>query len=334
MNLQQLEKFIAVAESASLTAAAKRLYTTQPNLSNALKSLEEELGTPLFDRVRGRLVLNSAGRAAQKRAQEALEAVRRLRDDVARAASPAGTLRAGFCDPGPMWYALPLAAGMPGLAPISGFVAAPAAAASKRFAPDPADEMLIHALAEGEMDFAVLLAPEAPVSAQSADRGRLRSLGITIRPFLEDRFLLSLPPAHRLAQTIAPITFEEMAAAPDLPLYVLKLAGAAIRRFDALAAEHPGIACEGETDFFLFGPTLARRQAPTITTRIVRCYRSDGAGRVYRPIDEAGARLRYEIACREGDEERLQSVFAWAASVAQTLEAAQQAFCAEPIISE
>ena len=333
MNLQQLEKFIAVAESVSLTAAAKRLYTTQPNLSNALKALEDELGTPLFDRVRGRLVLNAAGRAALVRAREALDAVRRLREDVARAASSAQTLRAGFCDPGPMWYALPLAAGMHGLAPISGFVADPGRGEAKRFEPDPVNARLVSALFDGEIDFAVLLAPEERSDDAEKPHWLKKRAGIAVRPFLEDQLLLSLPPGHRLARTAAPITLAEMAAAPDLHIYTLSIPGAAMRRLDELLAEHPAIACERETDFFLFGPELARRKAPTFTTRIVRCYRNDGAGRVCRPIADPGARLNYELACRDADAQRLQSVFAWRAGVAQAFEAAERAFSPQPIIS-
>ena len=43
MTLQQLRFLIAVAESGSINAAAQRLYTAQSNISNAVKSLEQEL---------------------------------------------------------------------------------------------------------------------------------------------------------------------------------------------------------------------------------------------------------------------------------------------------
>lgn len=50
MNLQQLRYSIAVAESGSITAAAKNLYMGQPNLSKSIKELEAEIGIRLFRR--------------------------------------------------------------------------------------------------------------------------------------------------------------------------------------------------------------------------------------------------------------------------------------------
>lgn len=53
MNLSQLSAFHAVMTSATLTEAAERLGRTQPAISAAIKSLEEQLDMKLFER-RGR----------------------------------------------------------------------------------------------------------------------------------------------------------------------------------------------------------------------------------------------------------------------------------------
>ncbi len=51
MKLQQLRFLLAVVDSRlSITAAAERLYTSQPGVSKQIKLLEDELGVPLFDR--------------------------------------------------------------------------------------------------------------------------------------------------------------------------------------------------------------------------------------------------------------------------------------------
>ena len=50
MKLQTLEYFMAVAREGSLSAAAKYLHLSQPNLSHAISKLEEELGKPLLIR--------------------------------------------------------------------------------------------------------------------------------------------------------------------------------------------------------------------------------------------------------------------------------------------
>ncbi|MGB5246026.1 MAG: LysR family transcriptional regulator [Woeseia sp.] len=51
MKLQQLKYLLAIVDNGlNITAAAERLYTSQPGVSKQLKLLEEELGTPLFQR--------------------------------------------------------------------------------------------------------------------------------------------------------------------------------------------------------------------------------------------------------------------------------------------
>ncbi len=50
MELRQLEYFMITCEKGSFNQAAECLYTTQPNVSKVISSLEKELGRPLFER--------------------------------------------------------------------------------------------------------------------------------------------------------------------------------------------------------------------------------------------------------------------------------------------
>ena len=50
MEIQQIRYFLAASEEQSFTRAARRCGVTQPSLSNAIKRLELELGSRLFDR--------------------------------------------------------------------------------------------------------------------------------------------------------------------------------------------------------------------------------------------------------------------------------------------
>lgn len=61
MQLHQLRYFAAVAEVRHFTQAADLVGITQPSLSKQIHALETELGTPLFERVRGKIALTAAG---------------------------------------------------------------------------------------------------------------------------------------------------------------------------------------------------------------------------------------------------------------------------------
>lgn len=73
MDLKQLEYFLAIAEEEQLTAAAKRLYMSQPPLSYQLKNLETELGVELFERCSRKMKLTPAGHMLKAKAAQILE---------------------------------------------------------------------------------------------------------------------------------------------------------------------------------------------------------------------------------------------------------------------
>ena len=50
MDSKNLKYFIAVAQYGSISQAAKAMYISQPQLSHIIKSIEEEIGFPLFQR--------------------------------------------------------------------------------------------------------------------------------------------------------------------------------------------------------------------------------------------------------------------------------------------
>ena len=78
-----LELLDALAgEHATLTAAARHLYVSQPALSQRLLRLEERLATPLFERRGRRLVANAAGRRMLHAAQITLRELRTARLDL------------------------------------------------------------------------------------------------------------------------------------------------------------------------------------------------------------------------------------------------------------
>ena len=62
MEIRQLEYFLMVSRVNSFTRAAERLYVSQPAVTNAVKSLEDELGIQLFDRSQKQALLTTEGK--------------------------------------------------------------------------------------------------------------------------------------------------------------------------------------------------------------------------------------------------------------------------------
>jgi DNA-binding transcriptional LysR family regulator len=61
VDVRQLTYFLAVVETMNFGRAAEQLYIAQPSLSQAIGTLERELGVPLFHRVGRGIVLSDAG---------------------------------------------------------------------------------------------------------------------------------------------------------------------------------------------------------------------------------------------------------------------------------
>jgi LysR family transcriptional regulator, cyn operon transcriptional activator len=75
MELRHLRYFDAVAETLNFTRAAERLHVTQSTLSHQIKQLEDELGTPLFDRGGKQVRLTEAGEVLRSHMTPALQQI-------------------------------------------------------------------------------------------------------------------------------------------------------------------------------------------------------------------------------------------------------------------
>jgi DNA-binding transcriptional LysR family regulator len=82
MELRHLATFVAVAEEGSFTRAADRLHIVQSAVSAGVKTLERELGAPLFARTTHRVELTDAGHALLPEARTTLAAATAAREAV------------------------------------------------------------------------------------------------------------------------------------------------------------------------------------------------------------------------------------------------------------
>ena len=87
MELKQLEYFCAIAETGSISEAARRLNMSQPPLSYQIHQLEEELNVTLFERSRQGVELTEAGKILRKRAEDLLSYAGSTKLEVAKAGS-------------------------------------------------------------------------------------------------------------------------------------------------------------------------------------------------------------------------------------------------------
>jgi DNA-binding transcriptional LysR family regulator len=72
VNLRQLQYLVTIAEEGSFTRAAGRLLVAQPSLSQQIKTLEQELGGPLLERLPKGVRLTAAGIAFVTEARAAV----------------------------------------------------------------------------------------------------------------------------------------------------------------------------------------------------------------------------------------------------------------------
>ncbi|UYN97516.1 MAG: LysR family transcriptional regulator [Enhydrobacter sp.] len=82
MDIDEIRTFLAIAETGGFSRAAQQLHRSQPAISRRVGQLEQELGAPLFERIRGRARLTDAGRAFLPHAEATMAALKDGHDAV------------------------------------------------------------------------------------------------------------------------------------------------------------------------------------------------------------------------------------------------------------
>jgi DNA-binding transcriptional LysR family regulator len=177
MELRQLEAFVAVATELHFGRAAERLRMGQPTLSELVRRLEREVGTPLLTRTTRRVAVTAAGVELLGRAKIILDDVSAATAAVRRIAhGDAGTVELGITPPVAPVLAPHLVAALHGHAPDVEVVV------RRMWAPD-----LAKAIGEGTVDVAITCGrvPDPP--------------GVAGESFCAEPFFVVLRDDHRLA---------------------------------------------------------------------------------------------------------------------------------------
>jgi len=197
VELRQLEAFVAVATELHFGRAANRLHIAAPTLSELIRRLERELGTPLFTRTTRQVALTSAGAELLTRSKVILDEAAAAKAAIRRVADgEEGTVRLGITPPA-----------APVLAPhlISLFTAeAPQVTVDLQRMWLPT---LLDAVATGDIDVALTCGP-VPETA-----------GIATEVFCAEPLVVGLRPSHRLASrdtiALSDLAHEVLGTAPE-----------------------------------------------------------------------------------------------------------------------
>nr|WP_203583181.1 LysR substrate-binding domain-containing protein [Ruegeria sp. PrR005] len=196
--MRQLQFFVAAAEQGSVTGAARVLSISQSSVTEAIRSLEEDLGVPLFERQARGLQITHRGSAFLRHARQILGDVASARQAFREEASQVvGRLSLGVTSL------------------VAGYVLSDLLARFRRAFPqvelnviEDSGEYLQHLLIGGELDVAVLL------TSSVKDR-----LALHVETLLVSQYRLWLPLGHELAQQEA-IELEQLVGLPMIQLMV------------------------------------------------------------------------------------------------------------------
>jgi len=176
MEVHQLAYFESVSRHLHFTRAAEELNVAQPSVSQQIRKLESELGTPLFHRMKRHVALTEAGTLFLRHARAVLQQLDEARVEVQELTG----LRKGS-----------LAVGAPPSVGTHLFPRALAAFSERHPGisltfREAGSRTLVQLLEDGELDLAVVIQP-------------IRHPALETLPLLEEELLLAVPRSHVLA---------------------------------------------------------------------------------------------------------------------------------------
>ena len=209
----RLKVFRSVCEQLSFRRAAEELHLSQPAITQQVKALEDELGTRLFDRTGGRVVLTPAGRILKKRAAELAELAAHTQGEIAALSGEHSGLLSAGASTSIAQYVLPRMLGD-----------------FKRQHPKVKlqirsgnTEQVLEWLVEGRISIGLIEGP--------ALRKDLR-----VEPFMEDELVLLFPAGHPWSKR-KELTVEDLKGAS----FLLRERGSGTRRVLEQALERAGL---------------------------------------------------------------------------------------------
>ncbi|WP_297132830.1 LysR family transcriptional regulator [Terrisporobacter sp.] len=179
MTYKELLYVKTIAEEKSISKASRKLYISQPSLSQAIQRIEESLGTILFKRTNTGLLLTLAGEKYYKMANQILK----IYDDFRLEVNDINEMKTGKINIGITMhlsvYVLPII--LPKFKEVCPFI--------DIFVFENNSTELEKLLLSGEIDFAIMHEPKSK-----------KNTSISYESLVKDPFLLAISPTHSLAK--------------------------------------------------------------------------------------------------------------------------------------
>ena len=277
MELRHLRYFVTVAEELHFGRAARRLHLSQPPLSMQIKSLEQEIGTPLLLRTQRRVELTPAGAAFLREARDILQRVGSATEAARRAArGETGELVVGFVSIAD-YNVLPLA-----LREVR--LRSPGIRLTLR---EATTDVQLRELVEERIDVGFVLAPVGDE--------RLQAL-----PLLRERLVAALPERHPAARGSGRISLRRLADSPFIlfPRHMAPRLHDNVVEFCAAAGFSPKVeqeAVQMQTIISLVSAGLGIALIPESLRHLGR------TGVAYRPLRERSPLTEIVLAWRARD---------------------------------
>jgi DNA-binding transcriptional LysR family regulator len=245
--------------------------------------LEEELDVRLFERRKGKIILNDAGRAALRRVNVILESVDKLRGEMEGYKRQGNVISIAFCDPGPLRFCIP------------------------KFSMEfPDIEIRYGRFEESGRDVELLLNDVNDIVCTS---DIIEHDEVTCVHFIRDSLFLSVPVSHPLAKEKT-VSLKEVGS---LSIMQPNPGGSFLekqRRFwNSLG---PNIKMTLYDDPTIFNQILRNTGGVTISTTMVRHYRDDGQGRALIPLENPEMSIDYYFCYLTKNKNRLSAFLRWA----------------------
>jgi DNA-binding transcriptional LysR family regulator len=190
MELHQVRYAVAVADTGSFTAAALQCFVSQPSLSQAIKSIERELGVQLFTRSARPVRPTAAGVAFVQAARVALRSFEAIVHEVATVVG----VMAGHLD----LVALPTLALDPVAALVGAFRTLHPGVVVRLAHPDGTSD-LIRSIRSGDSEVGI-----TELSTSTVD-------GLVARPLGRQEIVVVLPPTAAAVSEISPTELAQLA---------------------------------------------------------------------------------------------------------------------------